>query len=110
MKKLSLAATLAGMIFTLLFSSASLAQGTAPGGGGNRPVLIGAPPPGKTEFKACCGWCGTSPGSCHDCATNGNQACAADKIAANCGMVQDKVTCDKASGARRPEAPSNLSR
>jgi hypothetical protein len=70
----------------------------------NRPVLLKAPPPGQTEFPACCEYCPS--GGCTGCnAGPEGLNCGPGLIKAECSMKNDVTTCKKES-SRMPTAGS----
>lgn len=76
----------------LLLASVAQAQ--------NRPVMLKAPPPGQTEFPACCEYCPS--GGCTGCnAGPEGLNCGSGLIKAECSMKNDVTTCKKAD-ARVP--------
>ena len=65
-----------------------------PAGPGTSAQSIKATPGGPQEFDACCTSCG--PGGCTGCNSGPNGLnCGIGRIAADCQVVEDKVTCVK---------------
>jgi len=76
----------------VLLLSAGIAQAQ------QRPVMLKAPPPGQTEFPACCEYC--PAGGCTGCnAGPEGLNCGTGLIKAECTMKNDNTTCKKASSS-----------
>ncbi len=71
------------------------------------PVMLKAPPPGQTEFPACCKWC--PAGGCTNC-NSGPQGlnCGPGLIKAECSMKDNVVHCKKAESRSGDSAPKRL--
>lgn len=80
-------------IFVLAAAAMLLSVGLAQAQ--NRPVMLKAPPPGETEFPACCEYC--PAGGCTGCnAGPEGLNCGSGLIKAECTMKNDVTTCKKA--------------
>jgi hypothetical protein len=60
----------------------------------NRPVMLKAPPPGASEFPACCEYC--PAGGCTGCnAGPEGLNCGPGLIKAECTMTNNQASCKK---------------
>lgn len=87
------------VVAALLLAGAAQAQ--------QRPVLLKAPPPGQTEFPACCEYC--PAGGCTGCnAGPEGLNCGPGLIKAECTMKNDVTTCKKEASSRVPTGGGTL--
>jgi len=71
------------------------------------PVMLKAPPPGQTEFPACCKWC--PPSGCTEC-NSGPEGlnCGPGLIKAECSMKDNVVHCEKDTARPTGTSPTKL--
>jgi len=89
----------AAMIALLFLAGVAQAQ--------DRPVMLKAPPPGQTEFPACCEYCPS--GGCTGC-NSGPQGlnCGPGLIKAECSLKDNVVHCKKEDARPSSAAPTKL--
>jgi hypothetical protein len=87
------------VILLVVFASSAHAQ--------NRPVLLKAPPPGDTEFPACCEYC--PAGGCTGCnAGPEGLNCGPGLIKAECTMTNNVPTCKKEESRPAASGPGQI--
>ncbi|GAB4367241.1 MAG: hypothetical protein Kow00114_25750 [Kiloniellaceae bacterium] len=92
---------------TLMFAAAGLLLLAGVAEAQQRPVLLKAPPPGQTEFPACCEYC--PAGGCTGCnAGPEGLNCGSGLIKAECTMKNDVTTCKKAELNVKPAGSGKL--
>ena len=84
-----------------LLSGAGVAQAQ------NRSVLLKPPPPGQTEFPACCESCPAS--GCTGCNSGPpGLTCGSGLIKAECKVTNNEASCKKDDSKRPPAASGKI--